>query len=370
MGPVAIPALLGAAAGGNLAFAAPARELLPLFGESGVDALIEAGSDAFQRDNAKCEEATTVVARIGVPALERVVTLFTSSNPYGSRFYFSVGVLARMDGLAVEPLIPLLKHPTKEVRLEAATLLADFGDPRSFDALLEGLRGRDEVIRMQCARGLGKIGDHRAGDVLLSALRAHDWGTRAAASGALATMFEPRFLRPIARVARSDSEIMTRNTAASVLIEDVRDPIAVRLGRRYKPVAMSPALQGAIVARNLSALGATGLCLLGVGAWGTYAAGRKKSWRRWLVVGTAALAAGALGFVWGRVVESISGAVENGLLLFVIPAVGLFGYAVVVLESRCSPVRVVRRLTWLVAIAGFYLGYGVGWAALWGHLGR
>lgn len=367
MGPAAIPDLLDAAAGNNLAFAVPARELLPRFGPEAIEPLIEAARiDAGRRD-ASWEEAANAVGRMGREALPQVLSQFTTVYPYEPRWYFSVGVLARMDGLTVEPLTPLLKHPTKEVRQEAATLLANVGDPRALDALVEGLHSNDAGVRMECARGLGKIGDHRAGDPLLSALGDPEWGTRAAASAALGRIYEPRFLRPIAGVARGDSEIMTRDTAATVLIHEIHDPVGMRLGRRYKPIALSPARRGAIVMRSLVSLAVTGLLLLGVGALGTYLAGRAGGWRCWLAAGAAASAASVLGFVWGFVIENTSGSVENALLFGLVPAVGLFGFGVVVLESRQSLVRVVRRMAWLATIAAFYLGYGLGWAALWGY---
>jgi hypothetical protein len=160
---------------------------------------------------------------------------------------------------------------------------------------------------------------------------------------------------------------MTRDTAASVLA-GIPDPVAARLGKRYKPIAMSPARQGAIVARSIGALGATGLSLLAVGAWATYAAAKRRGRRRLLAVAMAALAACALGFVWGRVIENTSGAVENALLFVVIPLAALFGFGVVLLASRDQPDRILRRGAWLATMGCFYGGYGVGWLALWGYL--
>jgi hypothetical protein len=293
--------------------------------------------------------------------------MFRSANPAGSRWEFAVGVLYRMDGLAVEPLLPLLKHPNEKVRQRAASLLAAFGDPRAYDAFVEGLRSSDENVRLYCARGLGNIGDRRAAPILLEALRDPDWGTQRAAAAAMGKIWEPRFRDSLARLARSHREIMVRDTAANVLVFSSNDPAAMRIGRRYQPIALSPGRRDAIEFGYLLRLGATAIALLLVGLIGHVGVQRGTPWERWLALIVTACLAVALGYFWGCVVEHIEATVEHMLLFLFVPGVLLVGWLLG--EPGGAPLRVTaKRWAWIWAVGSFYVGYGAGWLVLWGYL--
>jgi hypothetical protein len=362
-----IPVVLEAAASQNTAIAAPAQELLPAFGTDAIDTLYMAGRRDYTQDHRKWDVAAQAIARMGEPALRVVLKMFTRENPAGSRWTFAVEVLYRMGSLAVEPLVPLLKHPNEKIRQRAASLLASFGDPRSYEALEDGLHSQDEIVRMYSAMGLGKIGDRDAVDALLSALGDPSSNTRAAAAGALGRMWEHRFLGPVARVARGDREIRTRDTAAGVLIDRVNDPVAVRIGRRYQPAALSPARQGAVLLGYLMRLGLTSLFLLAVGLVAQVGSSRRSTVEQWLAFGFVAALAFGLGFVWGRLVEHIDAGVEHLLLLMFVPVVLFIGWLLG--EPGGAPFRLSpKRAGWLWTVGNFYLGYGIGWLALWGYL--
>jgi HEAT repeat protein len=62
---------------------------------------------------------------------------------------------------AVPSLVAVLRSQGFERELAAATL-ADIGDPRAIDPLIDALRDRNRDLRNAAARALGKIGDPRA----------------------------------------------------------------------------------------------------------------------------------------------------------------------------------------------------------------
>jgi HEAT repeat protein len=55
-----------------------------------------------------------------------------------------------------------LADPDRRARLRAALVLADTGDRRAYDALVEGLRDEDALLRSHAAYALGSLGDRRA----------------------------------------------------------------------------------------------------------------------------------------------------------------------------------------------------------------
>jgi hypothetical protein len=359
-----IRALLDAAAGRNVIIAEEARQILTSAGPEAIDTIREVGYYKAFDHRERLEEALTAVARMGQPVLPRMLETLTTGDPVGSRFGFAVGVLLRMRGPAVEPMIRLLKHPNPKVRYEATVLLAQWGDSRAFDGLLEALQDEDSNVRAYAADGLGNIGDHRAVEALLGQLNDPKGEPRRAAIAALGRMYEPRLLHPIARLARGDGDILVRETASNVLMERSRDRVGIRVGKRYRPYALSPADRPWIQLGFALRFALTAAVLLGLALWLPRRIAKGVA-PLWLPVALALGAAATAGFLWGRVVDHIWGAVEDMLLFGVVPATAAFGYAL--LPVRESARRAVGA--WLTTIAGFYLGYGVGWVVLWGYLG-
>lgn len=364
-GKLGLRALLDAAGGKNLIVAEEARSVLTSAGPEAIDRLVEASNLSPWDRPLRRVEAITAVARMGPTVISRMLERFTNGNP-AVDWSFAGGVLFRMR--AVEVLIPLLKHPTPEVRRTVSSMLANIGDPRAYDAFIQGLRSDDVAVRMECARGLGNLGDHRAAEPLLHGLRDESWAPRQAAVAALGKIYEPRFLKPLARLARSDEEIGVRDTASNVLMYYSRDPVGVRIGKRYKPAWLSPAKQPAIQLGFAMRLGLTYALLLGLATllpWKIREGNPGE--RRWASVALAVGLAAALGFFWGRVVEHVWNLIEYLLLFFMVPLAAVSGYLLILLLAKGAAHALSRR--WLTIVGGLYLGYGVGWLALWGYLG-
>jgi len=363
MGPDAVFPLLEILAQGNLAEVEPIRELLPKYGPAAIQALAEAGSRDYGGMNRRVmwNAAAEAVVRMGEPAVPVIIEGFKNPGPL---FSFSTQVLARMQeqgGGATQLLIPLLDSPQEDVRRRAAAILGNHPDPRAFDALLAALHSEDSTVRTYAARGLGYLGDPRATDALL-AMVGDPTFAREAAIGALGRMYEPSFRTMLARVARGDKEVSVRDAAANWLLRS-GDPLAMRLGRRYMPIALSPARQVAIELRYAVMLSVTFLAVLGIAFWALLYRRGPEGPRR-AIVALAACALGLGGVLWGGSITNVTAIVEHLLLLLVVPLAGaavyLFG----------PPAKLERfRLPFITSVSAFYLGYGAGWLWLWGYLG-
>jgi hypothetical protein len=370
--------LVDAAAGDNLLLAIEARRLLPAFGPGAINALMDVAMRDYERPRRRYQVATAAVAAMGRPALPRMLELFTTAESHAidSRWYFSAETLSQMGTSTVDPLIPLVKHPTEEVRRRATWILAfvHFRDPRVFPVLMEGLKSEDQEVRMDSAVGLGRIRDHRAADALLLALNSRFSGARETAAGALGAIYEPRFLGPLIELARYDPERMVRQKASHVLMNS-GDPLAIRLGRRYEPMDIDPAGETAAVLTYNLFFVVTGGILLLVGCVGVPLARIDSRFLQYMAFGFATLVCGPLGFAWGRLLMRISAEAEQRLLLFVVPVTALLGFflvALVFITSKAFGRHISGRsrcvILWSTAIAAFYAGYGIGWLALWGYL--
>jgi HEAT repeat protein len=365
MGPEAVAPLLEILSRGDDVQKMAIRELLPRYGPEAIEFLGEAGSrDLGGMDRrVMWNAAAEAVARMGEPAIPIVMERF--KNP-GALFTFATQVLALMqqrDHSATPLLVPLLDSPTKEERQEAAALLANFPDPRAYDALIKALKSDDPVVRMYSGLGLGRIGNRQAVESLIGKLNDPVIEVREAAIGALGQMYEPRFRTRFGVVARTDPEHSVRNVAASWLLR-TRDPLAIRLGRRYKPISIDPVRELWIEIRYFLTLAVT-FVVLSLLALACVAIGsRFRVAIRWVPVAVGASALAVFGFFWGGLLPQVSGNVEYVLLLLVAPAaVGATYLAAYGMSLD------LRGLAGPVAFGAFYLGYGAGWLWLWGYLG-
>jgi len=403
------------------------RIVLPRYGPGAIDSLYQSyAKTSIQREFAR-EEAQKAIAAMGVPVIPELRTILDGPEPWSlSRKPFALGVLRELGPLATNELVDLLDHRESHVREYAANILALVADPKGADAMLARLENKDPALRVGAARGLGNIRERRAVDPLLPLLRDPQWQVREAAAGALVRMYERRFLRPLVRLARSDPQMLVRDTTTSLLLKVKQDPVAVRLGRRYRPLNISPAAEELLQLRWGLYLTGTGL-LLWLAVW-------LAAWRSETTVSiggftvskwSALLASAVLGLYWGYWVRGVSATIEN-LVLFI--AVPVAGFMAVVAGSQLKPmikpalgallalglalvapsvgmlfyllliklapwvlglvvIVAVAAAAWkfwrqpdqarakqqlrpaLVALSTFYVAYGVGWLALWGYLG-
>jgi hypothetical protein len=286
-------------------------------------------------------------------------------NPARGLFSFCTRALAVMQerGRRATPLlIPLLDHPTKDVRERAAALLANHPDPQAYEALLGALNSKDGVVQMYAAQGLGYLKNPAATERLIGLLNEDNLAMRSAVIGALGSVYTPQLRKTLAHVARHDPAVMVRDVAAHWLLQS-NDPLAARLGRRYKPIALSPARQRGIQMLYAGMLAMTFVATVAV-ALGSVLASRKAGSPRLAIAGLAACCLGVGGVLWGGVVPNVTMAVEYVLLLVIVPLGTAAAYGLAVLLRQET-----FRGAFMGFIGSFYLGYALGWLWLWGCLG-
>ncbi len=366
MGPDAIAPLLEILAERREPEAGAIRDILPKYGPGAIRAFERAGYRDYtgQGPRVMWEAAVDAVVRMGDPAVPVILDGF--KNPAGELFGFCTRALAVMQerGRRATPLlVPLLDSPRKEVRDTAAALLANFPDPRAYDALVAALKSEDSAVRTYSARGLGYLGDQRAADALLAMVDDPTFA-REAAIAALGRIYEPRFRIILGSAARGDKEVSVRNVAAGWLIRS-NDPLAMRLGRRYEPIAMSPAREVGILRRYFLMLAVSFVALSVVAFVGVGLGSRLPGGQRWAAVLLAACVLAGFGFAWGGLLPQVTAGVERAILFMVAPAAAAVVYLAALLVRFD-----LRSLGCLVGFGSFYLGYGVGWLWLWGYFQR
>jgi hypothetical protein len=152
------------------------------------------------------DEGSDIPARV---VEELLVTLADEWDPAADR---AEELLALLTPASTEGLIAELKTGAAPHR--AAAVLAQIGDTRALEPLLEGLLHRDARVRAECARALGELRDPAAVEALILASRDPEHRVRAQAGWALdrlgmvaLVVGVSTMLRPMVREALSSAEI-------------------------------------------------------------------------------------------------------------------------------------------------------------------
>jgi HEAT repeat protein len=175
-------------------------------------------------DGADHDRTVRLLAALGAPAIEALVTALEGEDP--AVRWAAVGALEDIASeQATRALIGALRHDDDEVRHCAVTALGHMG-ARAIDAVLETLSDVSPVARSEAARALGYLADARAFMPLLVALDDPDAEVRGSAAWALGGLHDPRGLVPLL-VALDDADARVREGAAAGLGRS-GDPRAVR----------------------------------------------------------------------------------------------------------------------------------------------
>lgn len=211
------------------------------------DALYEAGLEDHGYpmggdENRMWRFAIEAAGALGPEATGKAVAVVArgvndEANSFASRALVAQGQEAE------SALIPLLESANADVRRLVAGLLGQARDPRAADALLRLAAKPDEFARLPAIRGLTRLREPRVLPIALRAIHASDDFVRGASAAALAALQLPEESRvALAFLARGDSEISVRSTAAGFL-RDTREPVSLGIGKRYDPVSVSPAVE-------------------------------------------------------------------------------------------------------------------------------
>jgi HEAT repeat protein len=381
--------------------------------------------DEFDR---RVPMAVAAMGDLAIPALRRYVELpespvarSESSMPCPERS-FALRVLKTKGTRGADELVTWLESTDPWLRYDAASALVTMRDRRAFDTLLQLMGADNEQLRWYAAAELGKLGDSRAAGLLLEKIRSGDEVTRCGAAQAFIPLYEPRFRTELYRMARADRSACVKQAAASSLRQS-RDAVSTRLGRRYQRPNYDDSNLGWRQQLFLVGMALLMHIVLSMPNAETRRVG-------YLTIGGWLNAAVllALGFCGGFAIPGVTAQSELLLLTVCIPVTGLatwfagpsvrriglalpvsaatvvvgaivlvvvlvlgphemaFGVGLVLLFLALLPAIPV---VWLVALAirrpepptvefrrgvvagglGFYVGYAIGWLALWGYLG-
>jgi HEAT repeat protein len=154
-----------------------------------------------------------------------------------------------------ETLAESLRHPMRDVRIQASLMLAQFKDVQAIPVLIDALHDRDRdvyqhaawgllhigkpavpaliaalqdeqrVIRKDVARILGQIGDSEAVAALIAILQDSSYEVRRAAAEALGQLRDATAVVPLRSLLQDEHETVRRSVAES--LGQIGEPIAV-----------------------------------------------------------------------------------------------------------------------------------------------
>jgi HEAT repeat protein len=115
--------------------------------------------------------------KMGAPVVDAMIQEMQTKTP-SVPVSDIVFILGNMPEPAVEPLIQALKHPSKDVRRQAALSFRNIPDARAREALIAALEDPDSRVRDNAVKALGAWGDPAAGIALAQRLRDRDSAVR------------------------------------------------------------------------------------------------------------------------------------------------------------------------------------------------
>jgi len=167
-------------------------------------------------DEALTIDAANALAEIGDPkAVDGLLNLI--GNDDASIRQAAVSALnSVIEPSMSERIIPLLHDPDPNVRESAVKIAGYFGYPDAAGALLELSRDANERVRCAAIEHLPYVEDERAFEILVEAIKAESPDVRAAAARALGTMDAPEVVQPLIE-GLSDDDVWVRYFSARAL---------------------------------------------------------------------------------------------------------------------------------------------------------
>jgi hypothetical protein len=174
--------------------------------------------------------------------------------------------------------------------------------------------------------------------------------------------YEPRLRLRLAAIVCCDPEPVLRENLAMQLMR-TNDPLARRLGRRYRPMDPKSMSPGQLLLAHAIAFSLTAVVLAAIGALALFSPDPDVSRGR-VVAGS--LLSALVGAMWGGVLVGVSRSVEIAFVAGALPWIAAAGWGM--LRFRDGSIAR-RRYAWMIVIAACYVGFASGWLWLWGVFG-
>jgi HEAT repeat protein len=176
---------------------------LPL--RNNVSSLSDLLNDLISGDETRAEEAVSLLVGLGEEALPALLDLTHSSD--ADQRWWGLRVLAQSPHSPAGWLIPFLNDPAPEVRQCAALGLAARPDAAAIQPLIRALSDEDRMVGNLAANALARIGS-AAVPSLIEAVKRASQSARIHALRALAEIRDPRAIPVMMQVMGEDSALL------------------------------------------------------------------------------------------------------------------------------------------------------------------
>jgi HEAT repeat protein len=165
-----------------------AIEILKKIAEDCTAAFIAA--ELNTRDG-RCGKCVVLCAKIGELAVEPITKAF--ADRYEGTLYYARKAILKIGKSAIQALITAIADKGKDtwIRMECVDILAEIGDKKAVEPLINALKDKDAFVRQAAAKSLGKMSDTRAIEPLIKVLDDKVSTVREAAAEALEIIGKP-----------------------------------------------------------------------------------------------------------------------------------------------------------------------------------
>lgn len=192
------------------------RELLKAMGRVGADAAVAELVQAIGRDD-EVSAALTGLGSVGEPAIGSL--LFVIKTGDAIRTPLAVEALANAGPAAIEPMMGLLTHRSRDVRNVARAAMAQIGKPTIVPHVIELLHNPETPGRPQLMALLGALYTEESFETLVNVAQTdEDAAMRLGAVRVLSQKAEPRVLEVLRGIAGKDDSNEVRHLAIKALI--------------------------------------------------------------------------------------------------------------------------------------------------------
>lgn len=166
--------------------------------------------------------AAEALASLGEGVVEPLISLIKDEPQIHD---WMIKIFTKLGNKRIRPLIELLKHPDRDVRMRAAELLGDTNSETAVKPLIDTLSDKVWLVRKSAAKGLAAIGE-AAIDLLIKGLKTEDENVRYWITTILGKIGD-KTIDPLVRILQTGSTKDMKALAAQALGE-TRDARAVR----------------------------------------------------------------------------------------------------------------------------------------------
>jgi pimeloyl-ACP methyl ester carboxylesterase/HEAT repeat protein len=219
-------------------------ELLRAIGRSGEEGIVPELINSLRLAD-EAGAAVEGLCALGKPAVGALLFVIKSGDP--NEVPLAVRSLACMGRLALDDMVALLAHPSREVRNVTRKALADAGTPDLTPRIIQLIRNPKTPGREQLVLLLGRLYTAEGFQMLRTLIATADHPLRMAAIRALGEVPDPAVLDLLRQVAVGDDNAEIRDLVVQLLVgrgDSESVPVLTQVMARDKPHIVAKAALG------------------------------------------------------------------------------------------------------------------------------